>query len=94
MLKKNPKPGYLRYVRSGAKVLFVIEAAVFAACYGVWYRMNISRDFRLYMHNNYYWILNGYYKLGESMSSRPEALQIRELDLKMWKQEGKISSDT
>lgn len=46
------------------------------------------------MHNNYYWILNGYYKIGESMSSRPEALQIRELDMKMWKQEGKISSDT
>jgi hypothetical protein len=43
MLKKNPKPGYLKYVRSGAKVLFVIEAAVFAACYGVWYRMNTSR---------------------------------------------------
>lgn len=43
MLKKNPKPGYLRYVRSGAKVLFVIEAVLFAACYGVWYRMNTSR---------------------------------------------------
>jgi len=37
---------------------------------------------------------SGYYKIGESMSSRPEALQIRELDMKMWKQEGKISSDT
>ena len=43
MLKKNPKQVYLRYVRSGAKVLFVIEATVFAACYGVWYRMNTSR---------------------------------------------------
>jgi len=37
---------------------------------------------------------SGYYKIGESMSSRPEAFQIRELDMKMWKQEGKISSDT
>jgi hypothetical protein len=37
---------------------------------------------------------SGYYKIGESMSSRPETLQIRELDMKMWKQEGKISSDT
>lgn len=43
MLKKNPKRGYLKYVRSGAKVIFIIEAAVFAACYGVWYRMNTSR---------------------------------------------------
>lgn len=43
MLKKNPKPGYLRYVRTSAKVLFVIEAAIFAVSYGVWYRMNTSR---------------------------------------------------
>jgi hypothetical protein len=43
MLKKNPKPQYLKYVRSGAKALFVIEAVLFAASYGVWYRMNTSR---------------------------------------------------
>jgi hypothetical protein len=43
MLKKNPKPQYYKYVRSGAKALFVIEALVFAASYGVWYRMNTSR---------------------------------------------------
>lgn len=43
MLKKNPKPQYLKYVRSGAKALFVLEAVIFAASYGVWYRMNTSR---------------------------------------------------
>jgi hypothetical protein len=43
MLKKNPKPQYFKYVRSGAKTLFVIEAVLFAASYGVWYRMNTSR---------------------------------------------------
>jgi len=43
--------------------------------------------------NVYVHFFSGYYKIGESMSSRPEALQIRELDMKMWKQEGKISSD-
>jgi hypothetical protein len=43
MLKKNPRPQYLKYVRGGAKVLFVIEAFLFAASYGIWYRMNTSR---------------------------------------------------
>jgi hypothetical protein len=43
MLKKNSKPQYLKYVRSGAKAFFVIEAVLFAASYGVWYRMNTSR---------------------------------------------------
>jgi hypothetical protein len=40
--------------------------------------------------NVYIHFVSGYYKIGESMSSRPEALQIRELDMKLWKQEGKI----
>jgi hypothetical protein len=43
MLKKIPKPQYLKYVRSGAKALLVIEALLFATSYGVWYRMNTSR---------------------------------------------------
>ncbi|XP_023723828.1 uncharacterized protein LOC111873392 isoform X2 [Cryptotermes secundus] len=93
MLKKSPKPQYFKYVRSGAKALFVLEAVIFATSYGVWYRMNTSRDFRLYMYNNYYWILNGYYRIGESVSSNPVALQAREVDMKIWKQEGKIPSD-
>jgi hypothetical protein len=43
MLRKNPKSQYLRYVRGGVKVFFVIEAVLFAASYGVWHRMNTSR---------------------------------------------------
>jgi hypothetical protein len=43
MLKKNPKPQYFKYVRTGAKALFVIESVLFAGAYGVWYRMNTSR---------------------------------------------------
>jgi hypothetical protein len=35
----------------------------------------------------------GYYSIGESVSSNPVALQVREMDMKIWKQEGKISSD-
>lgn len=40
MLQKNPKPTYRRYIKNGAKILFVAEAAFFAISYGVWYRLN------------------------------------------------------
>lgn len=93
MLKKTPKSQFIKYVRGGAKVIFVAEAVLFAVSYGIWYRMNTSRDFRLYMHNNCSWILNGYYKIGEMLPSDSKSCQIRELDMKLWKQEGKISND-
>ncbi|XP_067010046.1 uncharacterized protein [Anabrus simplex] len=59
MLKKRPKSTVLKYVRTGAKIAFVAEAVIFALSYGVWYRLNTSRDFRFYMHNNFNWVLDG-----------------------------------
>jgi len=56
--------------------------------------VNFSSPYITGTGNVYVHFFSGYYKIGESMSSRPETLQIRELDMKMWKQEGKISSDT
>jgi hypothetical protein len=43
MLKKKSKPQYPKYIRSGAKAFFFIETVLFAASYGIWYRMNTSR---------------------------------------------------
>ncbi|PSN50188.1 hypothetical protein C0J52_06658 [Blattella germanica] len=83
MLKKSPKPQYIRYIKGSAKVLFAVEAVLFAASYGIWYRMNTSRDFRLYMHNNYSWILEGYYKIGETLSSDSRPVRARELDFQI-----------
>jgi hypothetical protein len=43
--------------------------------------------------NVYLMFIAGYYSIGESVSSNPVALQAREMDMKIWKQEGKIPND-
>mgnify|MGYP000492297872 CR=1 FL=1 len=91
--KKQDRFLQKKKVRRGAKVLFVVKGILFAASYGIWYRMNTSRDFRLYMHNNHSSILEGYYKFGEILSADSRPIRIRELDLQVWKAERKISSD-
>lgn len=88
MLKKKQDPLFVKNIRRVAKILFVVEGVLFAASYAIWHRMNHSRDFRLYMHNNYSSILEGYYSFGELLSS--ESKRIRELDFEVWKAEGKI----
>ncbi|XP_063376331.1 spondin-2-like [Cydia fagiglandana] len=45
-----------------------------------------STDFRLYMHKNCNWVLEGYYQLGERIADH----KTRELDYKVWTNEGKI----
>ncbi|KAJ9594416.1 hypothetical protein L9F63_014141 [Diploptera punctata] len=83
MLRKKQDPLFIKNIRLGAKVLLVAEGILFAVSYGIWYRMNTSRDFRLYMHNNYSSILEGYYKLGETLSSDSRPISIRQLDLQL-----------
>lgn len=43
MLQKNSKPSFLRFIKRGAAILFVLEAASFGVSYGVWHRMNTNR---------------------------------------------------
>lgn len=43
MLPKTQKTGFWKFVKGGAKTLFVIEAVCFAVTYGVYYRMNTDR---------------------------------------------------
>ncbi|KAF4524622.1 hypothetical protein B566_EDAN013873 [Ephemera danica] len=87
MLQKHPKPTYRKIIKRGAATLFIAEAVCFALSYAGWYRLNTNRDFRLYMYKNHSWILDGYYKFGEFVN--PEKSP-RQLDLAVWRQEGKI----
>lgn len=89
MLHKNPKPTYRKLIKTGAKIFFVAEAIAFVGSYGLWYKLNTDRDFRLYMHQNYSSVLNTYYKIGEVLDSENKC---RNLDLTVWQQEGKISN--
>ncbi|CAK1540725.1 unnamed protein product [Leptosia nina] len=86
MLPKEPKSNLKRILKTTAGVIFVVEAAGVALTYGLWYRLNTERDFRLYMHKNYSWVLEGYYSLGEKVGG----LRTREVDKKIWENEGKI----
>ncbi|XP_041986435.1 protein CEBPZOS [Aricia agestis] len=86
MLEKKPSPSYKRWLGTTAKTIFVAEVVGFAFSYGIWYKLNTERDFRLYMHKNLNWVLEGYYRLGEVIADH----KTRELDKKIWTQEGKI----
>ncbi|CAH0714704.1 unnamed protein product, partial [Brenthis ino] len=86
MLEKKPKSGFKRILGVTAKTIFVIEALGIAASYGLWFKLNTERDFRLYMYKNYNWILEGYYKVGETLAEQ----KTRELDNQVWTNEGKI----
>lgn len=43
-----PRPAYIKTLKKGAKILFVVEALLFAGSYGVWQRMNTNRGRRLH----------------------------------------------
>lgn len=87
MLQKRPKSQLLKKFSGVLKTLFVAETILFAGSYYVWYRMNTSRDFRLFMHNNYSWALDGYYSIGEYLSHN----DLRKQDIDIWDRESKLS---
>ncbi|CAG4985674.1 unnamed protein product [Parnassius apollo] len=86
MLEKKPKSASKRFIRYALGTVFVAEAVGIAVSYGLYFKLNTDRDFRLYMHKNYYWVLDGYYGLGELLGGQ----KTRELDHKVWTNEGKI----
>ncbi|PZC80953.1 protein CEBPZOS isoform X2 [Helicoverpa armigera] len=86
MLTKSPKPAYKRYITWGIKGALLIEGIGLAASYGLWYKLNTDRDFRLYMFKNHNWVLEGYYGIGEAIADQ----KIRDLDQAIWSNEGKI----
>ncbi|RVE51862.1 hypothetical protein evm_003482 [Chilo suppressalis] len=86
MLVKQAKPTYKKFVGTALKTIFIAEALGLAVSYGVWFKLNTERDFRLYMYKNCNWVLEGYYQLGERIADH----KTREQDLKVWTNEGKI----
>ncbi|XP_045447276.1 uncharacterized protein LOC123655549 [Melitaea cinxia] len=86
MLEKKPKSRLKRVLGLTAATIFVAESIGIAVTYGLWYKLNTERDFRLYMYKNYNWVLEGYYQVGE----RVGGLKTRELDTAVWTNEGKI----
>lgn len=87
MLVKKPQPAsYTKWIGKTLKTVFILEALGIAVSYGVYFKLNTERDFRLYMHKNCNWVLEGYYQLGERIADH----KTRELDYKVWTNEGKI----
>ncbi|XP_059055479.1 protein CEBPZOS [Achroia grisella] len=86
MLTKTPKPAYKRFIGTSLKAIFFAEALGFAVSYGVYYKLNTDRAFRLYMYQNHSWVLEGYYQLGERIGGH----KTRDLDKQVWSNEGKI----
>ncbi|EDW28886.1 GL19413 [Drosophila persimilis] len=83
MLPKTPKPALWRFIKGSAKTLFVVEAVCFAASYGVYYRMNTNRGkskFRQHIHENYPFVLDYYYKIGEIVGDN----KARQSDASYW----------
>ncbi|XP_016973125.1 protein CEBPZOS [Drosophila rhopaloa] len=80
MLPKTPKPAIWKFIKGSAKTLFVLEAVCFAASYGVYYRMNTNREFRQHIHENYPFVLDYYYKIGEIVGDS----SIRQTDASYW----------
>lgn len=88
MIRKYPKDSvFKKYFIKGAKVAIAAELLCCAACYGFWRTLNTSQDSRFYFYQNYNWMLEGYYKIGEILSKNSG---IRENDLLTWREQGKI----
>lgn len=83
MLPKTPKSGFWKFVKTSAKVLFVIEAVCFAGSYAVYHRMNTNREFRQYINENCPFLLDYYYKFGEFLGNS----KLREVDATIWRAE-------
>ena len=87
-MKKYPRSRGYNF-QTFLKGFLAFEVVAFAGCYFVWNRMNRSRPFRKSMHDNYPYILDGYYSLGEKLDSTNN---IRSLDANFWEYEKKQSS--
>ena len=70
----------------GALVLFEVGALL--ASYAIYYKVNHDLEFRYKVYKSRYFssIVEGYYKLGETLN--PE-VSIRQVDQEIWKRQGK-----
>jgi len=80
-MKKHPQPIVFGLIKKGAAFLLAAEVVLFGGSYYVYHRMNTERDFRHYMHQNYNFALESFYKVGEFAN---QADQTRLLDEAIW----------
>lgn len=85
MLPKTPKSSTWKFIKGSAKIIFVAEVIGFAVSYGVYHRMNTSREFRLYVNENFPFALDYYYKIGETFGNNNQ----RQIDSTYWRAQAK-----
>ncbi|CAG9864563.1 unnamed protein product [Phyllotreta striolata] len=81
MIIKRPNSTFKRWFKRGAVTIIVIDALSCVGSYFIWRKINTERDFRRYLHDNYPFVLEGYYKIGETIDSQS---QIRKIDWEHW----------
>lgn len=73
------KPKRAKYTFLKGFIYF--EISLFLGSYFIWKRMNNSQDFRYYMKNQFPFVLESYYQIGEKIGG----VKTREYDLECWK---------
>lgn len=87
MLTKRPKSFFRQYVVKAGKIAIAAELACLALSYFGWRQLNNNQDLRYYLYKNHNWILEGYYQVGEKISSES---QIRQFDIESWQRNGQL----
>ena len=90
MRKKTDPWSPTRFLKRQVSLFLMLECAGIAASYILYRKLNHNPEFRYTLYSSQYSsfnsIVEGYYKLGETLNSES---QIRQLDQELWKKEGK-----
>jgi len=90
MRKKTDPWSPTRFLKRQVSLFLMLECAGIAASYILYRKLNHNPEFRYTLYSSQYSAFNsiveGYYKLGETLNSES---QIRQLDQELWKKEGK-----
>uniref|UniRef100_A0A1L8DD85 Uncharacterized protein n=1 Tax=Nyssomyia neivai TaxID=330878 RepID=A0A1L8DD85_9DIPT len=81
MYKRKAESKLWKYFKRSLGIGLAAEVVFLAGSYAVWHRMNTNSDFRKYIHENFPFALEGYYKVGELLGKGAE---IRQLDISQW----------
>lgn len=89
MLRKRPTSRLTQQFIRGSKIVIAAELCGIFASYLGWRYLNNNQDLRFHLYQNHNWILESYYKVGETISS---SSSVRKYDLDTWHAEGKLKS--
>lgn len=87
-MKKYPRTGGVKFPGL-VKGFIAFEILAAGGSYLIWRNLNTSRNFRKLMHEEFPFVLEGYYSLGEKFDSTNN---IRSLDSQCWQFEKENSS--